>query len=99
MAQRIACSLRHALPRTDIRDYYVSIVRDKRRGLLAGPFATHTEALAAVDKARNEACDVDPRAWWDLFGTCSLPRDLANPMGVLNTRLGVSPRSLPPPPY
>ena len=87
------------MPRTDILDYYVSIVRHKRRGLLAGPFATHTEALAAVDKARNEACEVDQWAWFDLFGTCSLPRDLANPMGTLNQRIGIVPRSLPAPPY
>lgn len=87
------------MPRTDILDYYVSIIRDGRKGLLAGPFATHTEALANVSAARNEACDVDPRAWWDLFGTCSLPRDLTNPMGVLNGRLNVKPRTLEPPPY
>lgn len=87
------------MPRTDILDYYVSIVRDKRRGLLAGPFATHTEALANVSAATAAASDVDPRAWFDLFGTCSLPRDLANPMGVLNERLGVKPRALAPPPY
>lgn len=82
------------MPRTDILDYYVSIVRDGRKGLLAGPFATHTEALALVNKARIEACDVDPRAWFDLFGTCSLPRDMANPMGVLNNRLSVNVRPL-----
>lgn len=87
------------MPRTDILDYYVSIVRDKRRGLLAGPFATHTEALANVSAATAAASDVDPQAWFDLFGTCSLPRDLANPMGTLNERLGVVPRKLAPPPY
>lgn len=87
------------MPRTDILDYYVSIVRDRRTGLLAGPFATHTEALATVPAAREEAQDVDPWAAFDLFGTCSLPRDLANPMGTLNQRLGVSPRILSAPPY
>lgn len=87
------------MPRTDILDYYVSIVRDRRTGLLAGPFATHTEALATVSAAREEACNVDPRAWWDAFGTCSLPRDLANPNGTLNQRLGVQPRTLGAPPY
>jgi hypothetical protein len=87
------------MPRTDILDYYVSIIRDKRKGLLAGPFATHTEALAMVDRARDMAYEVDSRAWFDLFGTCSLPRDLSNPKGVLNSRLGVAARTLAPPPY
>ncbi|MGX9443883.1 hypothetical protein ACWX0K_15075 [Nitrobacteraceae bacterium UC4446_H13] len=88
------------MPRTDILDYYVSIVRDgRKRGLLAGPFATHTEAIANVPAARDEAYNVDPWAWWDLFGTCSLPRDLSNPTGTLNHRLGIVPRSLPAPPY
>lgn len=46
--------------------YYVSVVRSSRqRGLLAGPFATHGEALALVDAARRKACAVDP--WCD-FG-------------------------------
>lgn len=78
------------MPRTDICDYYVSIVRSpKQRGLLAGPFNTHTEALANVDRARDKACEVDQWAWFDLFGTVSLPRAAANPMGKLNMHLGV----------
>lgn len=83
------------MPRTDILDYYVSIIRDGRKGLLAGPFATHTEAIANVSAARDEAYNVDPRSWFDLFGTCSLPRDAKNPKGTLNERLGVICR----PPY
>lgn len=80
------------MPRTDVLDYYVSIVRDTRRGLLAGPFATHTESLAMVDRARTMACELDQWAWFDLFGTMSLPRNPANPLGKLNERLGVAPR-------
>lgn len=83
------------MPRTDVCDYYVSIVRDRRKGLLAGPFATHTQALANVDRARAKACDLDQWAWFDLFGTMSLPFNLANPTGKLNERLGIVPR----PPY
>lgn len=77
------------MPRTDICDYYVSIVRDRRKGLLAGPFTTHTEALATVDRARSEALVVDPWTHFDLFGTCSLPRAAGNPIGKLNQRLGI----------
>lgn len=81
------------MPRTDTLDYYVSIVRSiKQRGLLAGPFKTHTEALGWVDAARDGAVEIDPRAWFDSFGTCSLPRNPLNPVGVLNGRLGVTAR-------
>lgn len=80
---------RVTMPRTDIRDYYVSIIRDGRKGLLAGPFATHTEAIANVSAARNEAYKVDPWSWFDLFGTCSLPRDAKNPKGTLNKIMGL----------
>lgn len=70
------------------RDYYVSIVRSaKQRGLLAGPFPTHTEALGWVDKASRLARDLDPWADFDVFGTCSLPRAWGNPKGALNDRL------------
>ena len=82
--------------RTDALDYYVSLRRadpaGTRTALLAGPFATHTEAIAMVGRAKDEAERCDPRAFWDAHGTCSLPRDAANPAGKLNGRLGVVPR-------
>lgn len=83
------------MPHTEPRDYYVSLRRGERTALLAGPFATHAEALATVDRAVAEANAIDDRAWFDPFGTCSLPRDAKNPIGKLNSRL----RILPPPPY
>jgi hypothetical protein len=83
------------MPRTDVCDYYVSLRRGKRTALLVGPFATHTEALAMVDRAVAEANRLDQWAWFDPFGTMSLPRAPSNPMGRLNERLGVVCR----PPY
>jgi hypothetical protein len=87
------------MPRTDALDYYVSLRRATSQGtqtaLLAGPFTTHTEALAMVRRAADEAERTDPRTFWDPIGTCSLPRDASNPYGKLNQRLGVLPR----PPY
>lgn len=80
------------MPHTEPRDYYVSLVRDKRVALLAGPFATHTEALDHVDPAWAKAEEIDPFAWFDLCGTCSKPRDASNPIGKLNAHLGVTPR-------
>lgn len=77
----------------DSRDYYVSLRRGARYALLAGPFATHTEALAWVKPAAAEAETQDPRACWDASGTCSLPRAVGNVPGKLNERLGVVPRT------
>lgn len=83
------------MPHTDPRDYYVTLRRGKRTALLVGPFTTHTEALQWVDPAQRMASDLDPWAHFDLYGTASLTRDPANPVGKLNERLGVVPR----PPY
>ncbi len=77
------------MPRTDRRDYYVSLIRGKRVALLAGPFATHTDALATVDAAREAAYAVDSRTWFDLIGTSSLPYLSTNPCGKLNQQIGV----------
>jgi hypothetical protein len=66
--------------------------RGKRTALLAGPFVTHTEALATVDRANAKACEVDQWAWFDLFGTMSLPRSATNPIGKLNALLGIAAR-------
>lgn len=82
------------MPHTEPRDYYVSLRRDSRTALLAGPFETHTEALGAVASATEEAYRTDPRSHFDLHGTCSLPRNAGNPMGKLNERLGVVPRQM-----
>lgn len=88
------------MPHTEPRDYYVSLRRGSRYALLCGPFASHTEALAWVKPATDEAERVDPRACWDLHGTCSLPRSAGNVVGKLNAALGVVPRVLLPPlPY
>lgn len=84
------------MPHTEPRDYYVSLRRGDRTALLAGPFETHTEALAMVTRAKDEAERVDARAFWDAHGTCSLPRVAGNPAGKLNERLGVVPRKIIP---
>lgn len=76
------------------RHYYVSLRRESAKGvrtsLLAGPFDTHAEALAMVERASDEAYEVDPWTWFDQHGTCSLPRREGNPRGVLNERLGLT---------
>ncbi len=47
--------------------YYVSVIDGPRKALVEGPFATHAEALARVDAARDEC--TDPRAWFMAWGT------------------------------
>ena len=72
------------------RDYYVTLQRGSSTAWLAGPFATHDEALAMVDRAVKHANELDEWAHFDLFGTCSLPRVAGNPIGKLNSQLGLT---------
>jgi hypothetical protein len=53
---------------------------------LAGPYATHPEALAAVDLVRVMAEQADPRAAFYGFGTCQAP-DTAGPFFGLVRRM------------
>ena len=77
------------MPHTERRDYYVTLRRGTKTAFLAGPFQTHTEALAWVDRATDRANEVDPFAWFDAFGTASLPFKASNPVGKLNKDLGI----------
>jgi hypothetical protein len=71
------------------REFFVSIVRSStQHGLLAGPFATHAEALAMLPAARAEATRLDAWSDFDAFGTCSLPAG-SRRRGVLNDNLGM----------
>lgn len=73
------------------RKYYVTMARDGVGvARLAGPFNTHDEALANVDRVREEAEKADPRASFDSFGTAGVVSDNHRP-GVLNERLGITP--------
>lgn len=74
---------------TEPRDYYVSLRRGSRTALIAGPFETHTEALAMVEPATKLANELDGWTWFDAFGTCSGPRLPTNPKGKLNSQLGL----------
>jgi hypothetical protein len=54
--------------------FYVSARDAGRTVLLAGPFKKHADALAAVDKYKKRAHDVDPKAHWYSYGTVAMPR-------------------------
>lgn len=78
-----SCRCRFNPPGTN---YYVSTIDGSRYALLAGPFATHSEACKWVDRVRDEACRVDPRAWFYAFGTTAMRPEYRKP-GILNDRL------------
>lgn len=68
--------------------FYVSVINDSGDyRLLAGPFLTHSQALAMVDPARKAAEQYDPRAFWYAYGTCRVPDH--NAPGLLNNQLGI----------
>jgi len=77
------------------RVFYVSVLdrlandgsRD-RYAFLAGPFATHQEALDLVDACSAHALAYHDRAEFYHYGTLSLPRDYPNlPLGLFNALL------------
>jgi hypothetical protein len=66
------------------RDYYVTVAdmpsndgTVAKHGFLLGPYATHVEALAQVERGRQLALAANDRAWWYAYGTASLPRGTA----------------------
>ena len=84
-AHEDSCRCRFNPPGTN---YYVSTIDGSRFALVAGPFDTHPEACGWVNRARDEACRVDPRAWFYSFGTASTGPEYRKP-GILNDRLNL----------
>jgi hypothetical protein len=70
------------------RQYYVTARDGPRVWFLAGPYATHADALAAVEPAREAACDFARnasagRAWFAAYGTSRGPAGLRTALGCL----------------
>ena len=68
--------------------YFVSAIDGTKAYIMAGPYATHGEALAKVDPARDIAYDksADGRAWFMRWGTCRI--EGSTRVGTLN-KLGL----------
>jgi hypothetical protein len=49
--------------------YYVTAIDGPRFWKMAGPYATHAEALDRIDAARRISCDYDGRAYFMAWGT------------------------------
>lgn len=77
-------------PHTAQERFYVSVVNGSRVGLVAGPFATHEEALLMVGPSRALVEKIDPWAHFYAFGTVSKAAPFATP-GTRNEALGVIP--------
>lgn len=65
--------------------FYVSVISTggSRRGLLAGPYSSHADALAKVDVVSAKTIDLDPRAHFYAFGTAGGAADLKTYFGVV----------------
>ena len=68
--------------------YYCTVLDNSRVGFLAGPFATHQEALDTVPAAKAAAESVNNRAFWYAYGTVRLDNPIGP--GVLNDILGIT---------
>ena len=55
-------------------DFYVTVLDSGRTGFLLGPYPTHEEAKAQVERGRELANKADPWAGFYSFGTASLPK-------------------------
>lgn len=75
-----------ANPDTRPGPYFVSAIDGTKNYIMAGPYATHAEALAKVEPARNIANDHDGRAWFMAWGTCRI--EGSDRVGTLN-KLGL----------
>ena len=64
--------------------YYVSAIPDgaERFYLVAGPYATHNEALAHKRRAQDISEDRAPRSFWWAWGVCVMPT--SDEQGILN---------------
>jgi hypothetical protein len=69
--------------------YYVSVRNDRGEArLLAGPYAEHHQALAALPRAKDLACEYDARGHWYSYGTCAVHAPRAERQaGIFNGRL------------
>jgi len=75
-------------PDTAPGPYYVSVMKDGKPDnfrLLAGPYETHADALAAVPAATKHAYDYDAKAPWYAYGTVRMKPDFNEP-GIFNQK-------------
>lgn len=65
-------------------NYYVTCRDAGNSWFMAGPYTTHAEALANVDKAMHIANNIDGKAWFMSWGT-ALCKNVYNKPGKLHS--------------
>lgn len=63
--------------------YYVSVIDGARRGMAAGPYATHQEALDRVNDVKMALELKKPEAWFWQFGTAGADVEYKTAFGVV----------------
>jgi len=71
--------------------FYVTVRDRAKSGFLLGPYATHGEALANVDRARREAVRLDPWGAFYSYGTAKVTAKPGRELkpGRLNDAIGL----------
>lgn len=72
--------------------FYVTVRHGARSGALLGPYGSHDEALANVDRAREYAEQVNDRAVWYAYGTAKVTAKPGRtlPVGTFNDTIGLT---------
>ncbi len=65
----------------EMKHFYVSSIDGRKRHLVAGPYATHAEALGLVDEVMRHADKLDGRAWFMAWGTAGTEEPMKTPLG------------------
>lgn len=63
--------------------FYVSCIEGSRKALVAGPYASHEDALNAVYRVKLAASKVDDRSWFYAWGTAGSDDEYKTVLGVL----------------
>jgi hypothetical protein len=74
-----------------VEGFYVTVRSGSRVGYLLGPYASHADALASVDRARLFAGRLDPWAVFYAFGTARVVAETASMLrpGRFNDEIGL----------
>jgi len=68
-----------------MKKFYVSAIDGSKKYIIAGPFETHSRALAMVEPVRNRAYEINAKAWFMFWGTCSSETVIKTPLGTFDT--------------
>lgn len=69
--------------------YYVSCINGAKKALVTGPYDSHAEALADVERVRTAAGKLDPKCDFYAWGTARIPRNERFACGRWNAQIGM----------